>query len=58
MQSIKFITITNLIVLTLFSMSNQAKSVTGSEHQAVVDTAYNYFNGMKNGDQQLLEKSV
>ncbi len=57
MQSIKFITITTLLVLSLISTSNQAKSVTGSEYQAVVDTAYNYFNGMANGDQQLLEKA-
>ena len=57
MQSIKFISITTLLVLSLISTSNQAKPVTGIEYQAVVDTAYNYFNGIANADQQLLAKA-
>jgi hypothetical protein len=53
----KFFTTTTLLVLSLISTSNQAKSVTGTQYQAVVDTAYNYFNGIANADQQLLAKA-
>jgi len=53
----KIFTTTTLLVLSLISTSNQAKSVTGTQYQAVVDTAYNYFNGIANADQQLLAKA-
>ena len=39
------------------STLSHAESVTGKEYQAVVDTAYNYFNGAANGDQKLLSKA-
>jgi len=57
MRSMKIFTTTTLLVLSLISTSNQAKSVTGTQYQAVVDTAYNYFNGIANADQQLLAKA-
>ncbi|WP_286262064.1 nuclear transport factor 2 family protein [Thalassotalea atypica] len=38
----------------LFTATSSAGSVTGKEYQAVIDTAYNYFNGAANGDQKLL----
>jgi hypothetical protein len=57
MRSIKVITSITLLLLSLVSTSNQAKSVTGKQYQAVVDTAYNYFNGAATGDQELLAKA-
>jgi len=39
------------------TLPSHADSVTGKEYQAVVDTAYNYFNGAANGDQELLAKA-
>jgi len=57
MRTIKIITTTTLLLLSLVSTSNQAKPVTGTQYQAVVDTAYNYFNGAATGDQQLLAKA-
>lgn len=39
------------------SAPSQAESITGKEYQAVVATAYNYFNGAANGDQKLLAKA-
>jgi len=45
-------------VLTFFLSTNSlAESVTGKEYQAVVDTAYNYFNGAARGDQKLLSEA-
>ena len=41
----------------LLSTVSHAESVTGKEYQAVVETAYNYFNGAANGDQALLSKA-
>lgn len=43
--------------LFLMSLPGYAKSVTSDEYQAVVDTAYNYFNGAANGDQALLAQA-
>jgi len=57
MRSIKIISTTTLLLLSLVSTSNQAKPVTGTQYQAVVETAYNYFNGAAKGDQQLLAKA-
>ncbi len=41
----------------LLTLPSHAESVSGKEYQAVVDTAYNYFNGAANGDQKLLTKA-
>lgn len=41
----------------VFSLSIHAKSVTSNEYQAVIDTAYSYFNGAANGDQAQLAKA-
>jgi len=47
-----------IAVFSLFySTLNYAESVSGKEYQAVVETAYNYFNGAANGDQKLLSKA-
>lgn len=43
--------------LFLMSLPGYAKSVTSDEYQAVIDTAYNYFNGAANGDQALLAQA-
>ena len=50
-----------LLILSLFTLAfanlAHAKAETSSEYQAVVDTAYNYFNGAANADQALLAKA-
>lgn len=47
-----------IAVFTFFASTfSHAESVTGKEYQAVVETAYNYFNGAANGDQELLAKA-
>ncbi len=45
-----------LLVLSLSALSTSAhaKSVTSNEYQAVVKTAYDYFNGGASGDQKLM----
>jgi hypothetical protein len=43
--------------ILLLSLSSHAESTISDEHQAVIDTAYNYFNGVANGDQALLNKA-
>ena len=57
MTRAKFLSATIAIVAMLFSTPNYAESVSGKEYQAVVETAYNYFNGAANGDQKLLSKA-
>ncbi|WP_299011919.1 nuclear transport factor 2 family protein [uncultured Shewanella sp.] len=42
------------LVVSTFS---HAESVTGKEYQAVVETAYNYFNGAAKGNQKLLSEA-
>lgn len=42
------------IILFCFINTTYAQSETGSEYQAVINTAYDYFNGAANGDQKLL----
>ena len=39
------------------STPSRAKSVSDMEYQAVIDTAYDYFNGVANGDLALMEKA-
>lgn len=47
-----------LATFTLFlSLTSYGKSVTSDEYRAVVETAYNYFNGAANGDQKLLAQA-
>ncbi|MDP2561608.1 nuclear transport factor 2 family protein [Psychrobium sp. 1_MG-2023] len=50
-------TATTIIVLVAISMTVRAESITSLEHQAVIDTAYNYFNGAANGDQKQLQQA-
>lgn len=58
MPFIKALSSTFSVVVFLFlSLSVQAKAVTNSEYQAVVQTAYNYFNGAAEGDQTLLSQA-
>ena len=57
MSKVTLTAIVPLILLVFTSLPNYAKSVTNNEYQAVVDTAYNYFNAAANGDQQLLAKA-
>lgn len=48
-----------VVVFTfLLSLPSHAKALTGKEYQAVVKTAYDYFNGAANGDQELLSKAL
>lgn len=44
-------------LLLSLSTLGHAEPITSNEYNAVVETAYNYFNGLANGDQALLEKS-
>lgn len=53
----KLFSICTAAVFFLISIPSHAESVTGKEYQAVVNTAYNYFNGAATGDQQLLAKA-
>jgi len=46
-----------IILLTLPALPLQAASKTSNEYQAVVDTAYKYFNGLAGADQGLLNDS-
>ena len=53
----KMITRTMAVLVLLPSLSVAAETVTSDEYQAVVKTAYKYFNGLANGDQKLLNES-
>jgi len=58
MKTLKqFITNTIAILLFISPLTVKAESVTNNEYQAVVNTAYNYFNGAAMGDQALLNAS-
>jgi hypothetical protein len=57
MNKIKLIPMTIAILTFFLSLFSNAKAVTSNEYQAVVQTAYNYFNGAANGDQELLSKA-
>ena len=56
MNRIKLLLITVAVFTFFLSTPSHDESVTGKEYQAVVETAYNYFNGAANGDQKLLSK--
>jgi len=53
----KLLSMTIAAFAFVVSVYSHAESVTGKEYQAVVETAYNYFNGAANGDQKLLSKA-
>ncbi|MCG7537090.1 nuclear transport factor 2 family protein [Pseudoalteromonas sp. OOF1S-7] len=53
----KLFSITMVAFTLLFSSFSRSEAVTGEEYQAVVDTAYMYFNGAAKGDQELLAKA-
>jgi len=57
MTKIKLLLMTAALLTFCFPIISHAKSVTGKEYQAVVNTAYNYFNGAASGDQELLSKA-
>jgi len=57
MNKVKLFSVTAAFFTFLLSTFSYAESVTGKEYQAVVETAYNYFNGAANGDQKLLSKA-
>jgi len=54
---IKTVSLYTIGVLFFCSMASSAKPVTGSEYEAVVATAYTYFNGAAKGDQAMLAKA-
>lgn len=53
----KFIPLFFISLFFLHSLNAQAESVINNDHQDVINTAYNYFNGVSNGDQALLAKT-
>ena len=57
MNASKVFSITSAVFFFLFSVHTHAESVSSKEYQAVIDTAYNYFNGAASGDQALLSKA-
>jgi len=57
MNRTNLLSITVTVFTFLFSTLSHAESVSGKEYQAVIETAYNYFNGAANGDQVLLSNA-
>ena len=57
MNKIKLLSITVAVFTLFLSTISHAESLTGKEYKAVVETAYNYFNGAANGDQKLLSQA-
>jgi hypothetical protein len=57
MNKIKLLSLTVAVFTFFLSTISYAQSQTGKEYQAVVETAYNYFNGAANGDQKLLSRA-
>ncbi|NRD73050.1 nuclear transport factor 2 family protein [Shewanella sp. VB17] len=47
-----------ILIIAYLSAVAQAESVINKEHQAVVETAYNYFNGLANANQELIAKAL
>ncbi|KTF10035.1 nuclear transport factor 2 family protein [Pseudoalteromonas sp. H105] len=54
MNKIKLLSITMTLFTFFLPALSYADALTGKEYQAVVKTAYDYFNGAANGDQALL----
>lgn len=57
MKVIKLLCLSVLVISALATPNISAKAVTGDEYQAVVATAYNYFNGAAKGDQAMLAEA-
>jgi len=57
MKKTKFLSIIFATLSLLVSLPNHAQAVSGKEYQAVIKTAFDYFNGAANGDQELLAKA-
>jgi len=57
MNKIKLPSMSVAMFAFFLATTSYAKSETGKEYQAVVETAYNYFNGAASGDQKLLSKA-
>ncbi|WP_085298750.1 nuclear transport factor 2 family protein [Cognaticolwellia mytili] len=57
MNKIKKLSIIIATFTFFLSSFSYAEAVTSKEYQAVMETAYNYFNGAANGDQKLLSKA-
>ena len=57
MNKVKLLSVIVAFFTLILSTASYAESVSGKEYQAVVNTAYNYFNGAANGDQKLLSKA-
>ena len=57
MNKIKLLSMVVAVFTFSLSTTSHSEPVTGKEYQAVVETAYNYFNGAANGDQELLSKA-
>ncbi len=53
----RLVSIAMAAVTLITSTFSHSESITGKEYQAVVETAYNYFNGAANSDQTLLSKA-
>ncbi|MBE0370357.1 nuclear transport factor 2 family protein [Pseudoalteromonas aurantia] len=57
MNKIKLTSMIVAFFTFLLPSLSYAEAVTGKEYQAVIQTAYNYFNGAANGDQTLLSSA-
>jgi len=57
MNKVKLLSTAVAFVAFFLTATSYAQSETGKEYQAVIETAYNYFNGAANGDQKLLSKA-
>lgn len=53
----KWLSVAAVLLALLLSTTTYAKAVTSKEYQAVIDTAYLYFNGAAKGDQAMLSKA-
>jgi len=53
----KWFSVAIVLLALVLSTTTYAKAVTCKEYQAVIDTAYLYFNGAANGDQAMLSKA-
>ncbi len=56
-MKIKLLFASATMFLSMMATTVSAKSTTSDEYQAVVDTAYNYFNGAANGNQKQLRQA-
>jgi len=54
---VKSVLIGTVLLVSTFTSTVHAEAVSSKEYQAVIDTAFNYFNGAANGDQKLLSQA-